>query len=164
MRPAPFFAIGALLTLMLGFLGPAPGKFGVPNDDPSGAPPPSVERCLVLSYEPAVAGRWMPATIRLTVVAARVFDRPGARGYQAVGGPDPGGYMFAGWRAAGPDSIDIGWHHSPLIRLPARRGSPGETLIGRGGWWDYATFYSAMVGEGDFMVHAVEVACSPPGH
>jgi hypothetical protein len=34
---------------------------------------------------------------------------------------------FAMWRPAGPDSMDIVWHHSPVVRLPAL----GDSLVGR---------------------------------
>ena len=158
MRHGTFLAIGALLTCLLGFLGPVPGTFNEPT--PTSLAAPSADRCLALSYEPAEERSWMPSTIRLTPRPARVFDRPWSPGYHAVGGPGVGGYLFAGWRAAGADSIDIGWHHSPLMRLPARRLALGDTLVGRGGWWSYPTFYNAMLGEGDFVVHGVEIVCS----
>jgi hypothetical protein len=96
--------------------------------------------------------------MELTPKPARLFDRPGQNGYWATGEP---GFEFAGWRTAGRDSIDIGWHHSPILRLPIRPAVTGDTLVGRGAPWSYLALYSAMLGEGAFVVRAVDYPCPP---
>ena len=132
-----------------------PGSF-VPA--PPGQPSvyPSASRCFRLSYV-GTDDRWLPTSVELTPTPARLFDRPGQTGYWATGGR---GFEFAGWRTAGRDSIDIGWHHSPILRLPTRPAL-GDTLLGRGAPWNYVSIYSAMLGEGGFIVRAVAYPCTP---
>jgi len=156
MRPGLVFPILAGLFGLLGVILPAPGSFApAPPGQPSISP--SASRCFQLSYT-GTDDRWLPATIELTPKPARLFDRPGQRGYWATGSP---GFELAAWRTAGRDSIDIGWHRSPILRLPARHAAPGDTLVGRGAPWSYLSLYSAMLGEGAFVVRAVDRPCPP---
>jgi hypothetical protein len=78
----------------------------------------------------------------------------------AIGAPIPiGPRPLAGgqpplWRPAGMDSIDIVWHHSPVLRLATR----GDTLRGRAAASYVGNLLGAML-ESDFAVAAVRVEC-----
>lgn len=158
MRIGLFVAITAFLLALVGLFLPIKGSFAtLPGAELRSRP--IVARCLRLSYRPEVAARWMPQYLRLQPQPASVFDRPGAPGYVAEGWPGYAGYQEAGWRPASPDSIDIGWHHSPIMRLPLPQRATKDTLHGRGGWWSYTNLFSALAREGDFVVQAVEIEC-----
>ena len=156
MRPGLVFPILAGLFGLLGAILPVPGSFApAPPGHPSVSP--SGSRCLRLSYA-GTDDRWLPTTMQLTPKRARLFDRPGQSGYWATAEP---GIGFAGWRNAGRDSIDIGWHHSPILRLPVQPAAMSDTLVGRGAPLSYLSLYSAMLGEGAFVVRAVDYKCPP---
>ena len=163
MRVGLFVALLGALFAVLAITVPVAGDFP-PLSSAGVASAPPATRCLSLAYEPATGGRWLPATLRLTSDTAALFDRPPrARAYRAEGGPEDGpgsfGYRFAAWRPAGSDSVDIAWHHSPIIRLPVRRGAHGDTLVGRAGAWSYPSLYDAVVRRESLSVRAVEHGC-----
>jgi len=118
-----FSTLASLLTVVaIGI----PIPFG-PRGVPGGTGPlaGSAPRCLSLRYEQQPEAAWLPSMVRLRSGAARIG---GPGWFAADGGPTPGLHTIAWWRAAGPDSMDIAWHHSPLLRLPVRGDS---VMVGR---------------------------------
>jgi hypothetical protein len=87
----------------------------------------AAEQCLRLRYDYEQDVGSFPAAVRLRselvpwnhdwFVADRASE---SRGYSDIG-----------WRPAGPDSIDIAWHHSPIVRLPSPRRTSDDSLVGR---------------------------------
>jgi hypothetical protein len=145
-------AVGATLlafVVVLGFETGVRGSFSNPGGGP--APSPSMPpRCLALSYRGTDAASWLPTSVRLTGDVAYP-TAPGGQLYRAI---DQDGTQWE-WRPAGPDSIDVSSHHSPVIRVPAR----GETATGRVGARGYYTIWEALFGGGDGQVSMAEVPC-----
>ena len=84
--------------------------------------------CVALEFSPETRARHdLPTAMRLRSTPAGL----GRGWFAADGRPLFGGYEFAAWRPAGQDSIDIMWHHSPLIRLPLPLTSPSTQAVGR---------------------------------
>ena len=113
--------LGALLCA-LGLTVPLPfGPEAIPGGRQPAAGAPA--ECLELSYRGAPDQAPLPSQMRLRGVE-RFSD---GSWFQADGGPGQELFNQAWWRPAGPDSVDIAWHHSPILRLQAR----GDTLRGR---------------------------------
>jgi hypothetical protein len=163
MRLGLYLAFVATTAAVSGFLIPVRGTFAPPVAVTLPNNTPVIARCFSLDYAPQFMGRWMPAFVRLDPERLRLFDRGGAKGFQAEGWPGHGLYEFAGWRSADSDPIDIAWHHSPILRLPLPPRRIGQTLVGRGGAWSYLSLYDAIVDDGRFTVQATEIVC-PPEH
>jgi len=154
-RSAGFGVIAATLlavSIVASFGIGVRGNFANPGGGP--VPTPSTPaRCLELSYRGGDAVRWLPASLRLTGDVAQVEARGGPL-YRAT---DASGARWT-WRPAGPDSIDIASHHSPVIRIPAR----GRRVVGRVGMGGYWTLWEALTSPRDWWVVAREVRCPPP--
>lgn len=112
-------------------------------------------RCLQLTYDPPDEHDWMPTAVRLQPEVDRRYARIEQTWYRADADQKNGHCSWLAWRPAGPDSMDIIWHHSPVLRLP----TPGTSIVGRGGWQAHASIYSLFFNP-DFTVHAREIACS----
>lgn len=93
--------------------GPAPA---------AGTPP----RCLALHVPSEATHRHGPLPARLRLDAGP-RDQYGWR--PAAGGRPHDLAYHAAWRPAGADSIDIRWHHSPVIRLAARGPRRGGFVL-----------------------------------
>lgn len=109
-----------LYGVILGSLGlGVPFRAGPPDRGRGPTPRPgSPPRCLRLEWSPEARQRYgghLPSHMRLDPDTAW---RQGEM--RAEGSPEFGLWHYAGWQPAGPDSLDIRWHHSPLVRLPAR--------------------------------------------
>lgn len=145
--------LGALFVVVL-FEMPIAGTFA---DHPGGAAPRAGTdpRCLQLAYDPPDERDWMPTALRLHPEVDRRYAASEQAWYRADADRKDGHYSWLTWRPAGPDSMDIVWHHSPVLRLPMR----GTSLVGRGGWRDHASIYSLFF-DPDFTVRAREIACS----
>jgi hypothetical protein len=150
-----------LVLIVPGFFIPIPGTFMV---EPGSVvrPTPTAARCLRFDYESEGDAAYNPPYILLSPEPSRVYDREWAKGYRAQGWPANGIYTFAGWRAATGDSIDIGWHHSPVLRVPLPASRTDETFMGRGGIWYYASFFDLFLRSGHFNIRATEIDCPDP--
>lgn len=144
-----FFATFGSLLLILALVVPIPiRRATLPHSwvvDPS-APP----ICLELAYERAFGGPWLPSTLRLRTDTLS-FDR---RWLRAEGGPGERLYTYAGWRPAGPDSIEVAWHHSPILRLANRP----DTLLGHATPSYLGPLFSVLEWN-EFAVRGVRVQC-----
>jgi hypothetical protein len=145
--------LGALFAVVL-FEIPVAGTFA---DRPGGVAPRAGAdaRCLRLTYNPPDKYRWMPTAVRLHPEVDRAYAAIEQTWYRADADREDGFYQWLAWRPAGRDSVDIVWHHSPVLRLPTR----GTSLVGRGGWPDHASIFSLPLNP-DFTVRAHEIACS----
>jgi hypothetical protein len=105
---------------------PLPGAARVPRDMPA--------RCLTLAYNYEQDVESLPSQLRLR---ADTLPNPG---WFAADDGSPGVLArYVGWRPAGSDSIDIAWHHSPIVRLPWPLRHPGDSLVGRMAFAGYTT-------------------------
>jgi hypothetical protein len=59
------------------------------------------------------------------------------------------------WEFAGSDSMDIVYHHVPVLRLPVR----GDTLIGHVSGRFALSLYSLLFAWPELKVRAIRVAC-----
>jgi hypothetical protein len=122
MRPGLFIVLAASLLAIALLVLPVPYRVDALTGGTSPSPQ-SAPVCLRLTYEDTVESQGSPQTMRLTpdnLGRSEVW-------YRAVGGPGDRLYTQAWWRPAGPDSIDIAWHHSRVLRLPER----GARRVGR---------------------------------
>lgn len=123
MRLGIYLALFASLAMVVALVLPVPyGPRPIPGD-----PAALLSRaplCLRLRYDAAGNGDF-PSEVRLRRAARfRTY-------FAADGGPELFRlYGYASWRPAGHDSIDIAWHHSPVLRIPIW----GDSLVGRGQW------------------------------
>jgi len=154
------FVLAVITALVI----PVPSSFDTQSGG-ADAPILKTERCIALGYSDSGEGRWLPHAFRLQPERDRVFDRAGHTGYRAVGLPATLGSDQSGWRHTGRDSIDIGWHHSPALRLPVGilLSPETETLVGRAGNGQWTTLASAFVERNRFIVTARVVACRDLG-
>ena len=149
----PLAAFGSLFAALLVVLGLAvPLSLG-PSPVVGGQPPrrdaPAV--CLALSYDRQQSTRELPTSVQLL---AEPESRSGW--YRAVGGPDQDRlYRTARWRPAGPDSVDIGWHHSPILRLPSRP----DSAVGRAIPAYVSSLIVFVLDAREYSVHAVRLPC-----
>lgn len=121
-----------------------------------GTTPPPVPQCYNLAYAGALDDynvSSLPARMRLlpTVLDSNFA---GLTIYRAVG-PSSDWRQPLWWEFAGSDSMDIVYHHVPVLRLPAR----GDTLIGRVSGHFALTLYSLLLARPDLKVRAIRVAC-----
>jgi len=151
MRPGLFIVIAASLFAIALLVLPIPHHI---DALPGGARPSprSAPVCLELSYEDTSESRESPRTIRLT---ADDLGRSEVW-YRAVGGPGDKLYTDAWWRPAGPDSIDIAWHHSRILRLPDH----GTRRVGRAAPNFVGTIWDQLKVR-DYIVVAEPTQCIP---
>jgi len=157
LKPRVSASFAAVAATVLGFVivasfnVPIAGNFKVLGGGRAPAPA-MLARCLELSYGGSEY-TWLPASVRLT---GEVSHPNAPRGplYRAF---DEHGTPWE-WRPAGPDSIDVASHHSPVIRVPAR----GRRVVGRVGMGGYRTLWEALTAPRDGWVAAREVRCPPP--
>jgi hypothetical protein len=150
---ASFVAVAATLlgvVVVVSLNIPVRGNFAVLRGGRAPAPamPP---RCVELAYR----GRdyaWMPASLRLTGEMASASSPSGPL-YRAT--TESGASWH--WHPAGPDSIDVAGHHTPVIRIPAR----GERVTGRVGWYGYGSIWDALTARPGWQVVATEIRCPP---
>lgn len=152
--------LGLFIALSLGALTPvaltvpiATSLECLPVD--SGAAPPPEPQCLRLAYSGARGHeRYYPARLRLlsmvlpyhisqTVYRAEYLSRDG----------DWRQPLW--WTCAGRDSMDIVYHHVPVLRLPMR----GDTLIGRVSGQIGYTFFGLLIARPEPKVRAIRVPC-----
>ena len=162
-KPGLLIAIAATLALCTALLVPVGGRFTTSPGGPD-APTLVAERCIALSYSDSTEARWLPRVYRLQMGRAPEFDRAGHLAHRAVGLPVRLGSDYSGWRHSGRDSIDIGWHHSPVVRLPSRvMSSPqNEVVTGRAGYAEAISLAEALVNRNGFTVRAHAIACDLP--
>lgn len=149
----PLAAFGSLFGALLFVLALAVPLALGPNRVAGGRPPrpDSAPRCLALSYHQARDTRELPAAVELLTEPG-----PGPGSYRAVGGVDRSRlYHDAWWRPAGSDSIDIGWHHSPVLRLPSRPDSVAGRVIPA----HVSSLVVFVLDAREFRVYAVRVPC-----
>ena len=122
MRPGLFVALAVALFAVVLLVLPVPHTI---EALPGGVSPASRSAavCLTLSYDDTMETRYAPRTVRLTADTL-MWNRAW---FRAVGGPGERLYTQAMWRPAGPDSLDIAWHHSRIVRIPAQ----GARRVGR---------------------------------
>ena len=123
--------------------------------DPTAAPSPAPQ-CFRLGYSGAFHGyeehMVPPQLLLLPTVLESSYA--GHTIYRAID-PSRDWPQPLWWEFAGSDSIDIVYHHVPVLRLPAR----GDTLIGRvSGHFGY-TLYSLLIAPPELKVRAIRVAC-----
>jgi hypothetical protein len=156
LSPVRVLAVAGLLLAILvviAFLVPAPDNFPVPAGAPVSVSA-ITPRCLHFSY-PEDRGRYMPHAIRLTQDVDSLWSHFG-RAYSAQGIPAGRLWSFAGWRPAGPDSIDIFWHHSETLRLPAT----GDTVVGRAAYRMTGNLFNALsYADTGFTLRAEAIPC-----
>lgn len=124
--------------ILAGGLGPAPG---------------SAPRCLHLAYDYEQDVLRLPSVIRLHSDTVRASST-GGPWFRAEAGQELGLRAQAEWRPAGTDSIDIAWHHSPVLRLPLR----GEQRVGRMAPAGVAPLY-VQLGARDHRIVARPTSC-----
>jgi hypothetical protein len=154
MRLGLFLALVVPLVAIVGMI--APISFGPLPTPPGKADAPTRTQCLALESEP-LFGHGLPDPLRLQLLpqpATGYLDA--APVYQADIGPDSlrAIFFFSVWQPAGPDSIDITWHHSPVVRIPAR----GERRVGRVARRGAVSFFEALLLP-DRMLQVHEVPC-----
>ena len=113
----------------------------------------SAPRCLRLAYDPASDSDWMPVVVRVRPNRAPTYDVQ-QTWYEADEIRASGFHRRLAWRPAGRDSVDIVWHHSPVLRIPAR----GASRVGRGGLSQHVSIFSLVTNQ-DVVVRAREFAC-----
>ena len=150
MRPGLFVALAAGLFAIVLLVLPVPHRIEVLQGGVYPLPQ-SAPVCLTLSYDDTLETRFAPRTMRL-LADTLTWNREWLR---AVGGPGERLYTDAMWRPAGLDSIDIAWHHSRILRIPAqgttRRGRATANFVGT--IWD-------QLGVHDYAVIATQVRCA----
>ncbi len=166
---ASFGAVFGLL-LCLGVIicnnTPAPGRFPDFGDSTHEASRMTAG-CLLLDYPGQVAPDWYPYAVELRLRRGP-YSSPEAVSYQALGWrPDPAPKRGSQWRSDGPfgghvlwayagrDSIDIEWHHSPVLRLPIK----GDVLVGRGGYRSHYSLIEAFASD-DFTIRGTRIPCN----
>lgn len=154
MRMGVLVSFLSMLFLIVLFEIPFAGTF---PHRPGGETPRagSAPRCLRLAYGPGVDSGWMPTAVRLHAKRYRVYDALAPAWFEADGKRGSAVRRLVTWRPAGPDSIDVVWHHSPVLRIPVR----GASRVGRGGWSEHASIFS-LVANQDFAVRAREFPCA----
>jgi hypothetical protein len=90
--------------------------------------PDTAPRCLALEIAYSTwAPRRLPTAMRLRSTPSEY----GRHWFNAEGRLREGFPAFAIWRTAGTDSIDITWHHAPLIRIPTPPVDSSSRVVGR---------------------------------
>ena len=157
MRLGLFIAILASVLGVVALALPLPREFRIyPGGPPAlltGSP-----RCLALSYAPESVGRYLPSATRLLPPAAGpapYFSGGGAYAADLFGDLSADG----AWRDAGPDSVDLGWHHSPTLRLPVEPGPDGR-WVGRGDYEGARSLFENFFAVPPFAVRIAPLDCS----
>lgn len=156
------FCIGLILLYHV----PVPGRFaqhGTSTHDLSGM----THRCFALEYPDQPFDRWRMYAVELALEPGPL-STPEAPAYRATGWlPDrdlpPGTqwpstaphYSQMAWTYAGPDSVDVEWHHSPVLRLPIE----GEGGIGRIGYRNHYSLAAALATP-ENSVRSTRIPCS----
>jgi hypothetical protein len=138
MRFGTFLSVFVGLAVIIAISVPVPGNLTRPRG--AFASRPTGTRCLALTYARPNDAEWFPARVRLLVEPAPPVHVDDGW-YRAEFSPEVGSPWSYAWRPVGPDSIDIAWYHSPVIRLPVR----GDTLVGRIAVWSYPSLFAAMM-------------------
>lgn len=119
--------VGVYFLLYAALMGTLALWIPLPTSPPTRGPGPlpaagSPPRCLRLSWPSEATDRFGPLPQYL-----RLRSEPGMRAgwLRAEGGAPYHLSHHAQWQPAGPDSIDIRWHHSPLIRVAAHGSHRG---------------------------------------
>jgi hypothetical protein len=112
-----------------------------------------LSQCFSFAYQRELGPEWFPRHMRLATDSSRL--RGAARWYRALSDSVHWDYRDAFWRPVAPDSMEIEWHHSPVIRLPMR----GDTLIGsalpRGHW----SLFEVALFVRPYAIRAVRTQC-----
>jgi hypothetical protein len=149
MRLGTFVAILTSLAIVLAIGVPVP--YG-PDPIPGEAGP--IVRHLPMCLELRAAdtkGDRPPNRVRLLA-----HDGPFRGTFTAQTDGSPAEFIQPWWRPAGRDSIDIGWHHSPIVRLPW----PGDSVIGRSAPAGIAPLIWPFLGMPDTRIAAHRVPCT----
>lgn len=110
----------------------------------------TLPRCLRIDYAPNDMPSDLPKRVRL--MSVRGF-KPGTFGaYKSTSGHL---VEWANWRPAGPDSLDILWHHSPIVRISIH----GDTLRGRMAYGGSLPLMFRSSDERDVPVAAYPMSC-----
>src|SRR5215471_11320853 len=118
------------------------------------AAPPTIPRCLTLTYAGLRRPELLPHTLTLLPdTTSWLFRR---RTYRAIG--DAVLWRHAWWAFAGPDSIDVTAHHQAILRLSRDQlqgGGHGEPYLD-------GTLFSALFfpHKASFFVWSRSVPCS----
>jgi hypothetical protein len=155
---------GLFVGLLLGLLTPFAITLPVATPleripvDPGTTPPPTPQ-CFHLAYAGALDEydvSSLPARMELhpTVLDS---NYGGLTIYRAVA-PSSDWRQPLWWELEGSDSLDIVYHHVPVLRLPMR----GDTLIGRVSGHFALSLYSLLLAWPELRVRAIRVACEPP--
>lgn len=152
---------GLFVGLLLGLL--TPFAIWLPVATPleripvaPGTTPPPAPQCFHLAYAGVLEEHdvsSLPARLQLlpTVLDS---NYGGLTIYRAVD-PSSDWRQPLWWEFEGSDSLDIVYHHVPVLRLPVH----GDTLIGRvSGHFAY-TLYSLLIASPELKARAIRVAC-----
>jgi len=144
---------------------PAPGRFP-DHGGSTHAISMMTARCLLLAYPGHEGPDWFPYAVELQLRKGP-YSSPEAVSYDALGWwpdatPKPGSRWQSDrplggrvlWAYAGRDSIDIEWHHSPVLRVPIA----GDVALGRGGYRTHYSLADAFL-EDEFVVRATRIFC-----
>jgi hypothetical protein len=133
MRVGPFLALFGTIFIVLVAVARFP--YGPqPLPDAARVPRGMPARCLTLASNYEQDAEFLPSQLRLRDDTLR--SHPGW--FWADDGSPGVLRRFVGWRPVGSDSIDIAWHHSPIIRLPWPH-QPADSLVGRMAYAGYTT-------------------------
>jgi hypothetical protein len=157
-------SVGVYLALILAlflliftlFFIPVSGRF--PRAAAAGDPAMLTRpRCVALSYRSEVDMPWLPFALELQPRRSPHW-RDEEHLYEAVWyRRSRDGRVWArdaAWRFAGVDSVDVGGHHTPLVRLSIRE----QPSRGRVGWPDFPSVVDAFTSR-DHPVGVREVDC-----
>ncbi len=121
-----------------------------------GTTPPPVPQCFHLTYAGAHYKHQLSSLPANMQLFPTVLDSSygGLILYRAVD-PSSDRRQPLWWEFTGSDSMDIVYHHVPVLRLPAR----GDTLIGRVSGHFALTLYSLLLARPELKARAIRVAC-----
>jgi hypothetical protein len=151
-RLGTFVLVFAVLLLLAAIIVPGPSNFDLPDANRAIDSAGTYPRCYSLHYEPPQIG--VPTAIKLTGEIEPFYSH-GRIVYATE--VDSIEAWHAGWWLSLADSLDIAWHHSPVLRLPRH----GPTLVGRGGWGRAGLLEIAFADSG-FVLTAELIPCA--GH
>ena|SRR5688500_3367452 len=156
MKLGLFIALLLALVVIVGLIVPIP--VGLPAPPPGTAGVPTRAQCLALHTDEPLYDEPLPPQVQLLPHPApgNLNDGPT---YRVNVEPESLRvlFAFAAWQPAGPDSIDIAWHHSPVLRIPAR----GKSRVGRVTRRGHSSFFYALLAP-DRVLRVGELPC-PPG-
>ena len=145
MRLGLFVATFSAVLFVIALAMPLP--YGPPRLRGGVAPTPGTPgACFRLAYDYEQDTEPLPYMIELH--SAPDSTVPSGWWRADVGADAPRGWRRLWWRPAGPDSLDVTWHHGPVLRLPA----DGARRIGRMApagvaaliWWPFHHDYRTV--------------------